>query len=213
MKLPKIKTRTTPSLVRDLHSQMLQETTRVATGYIIGKMRGNVRSKILLIAPPCNGDEYQMNIPFANNSAKEFHLILNDHGLDTEKHFLVVSCSAFGEKPSKQSTELVKAFIEKCAKFNIFDMYMCVGDDAFKFIFGAGKKPSSAALYGSTIFVPETGYKPLFTFPSPDMLTVPENAPEWQLRRLNAMSITFAKKYHKYARMFKAALQKHGIKI
>jgi uracil-DNA glycosylase len=190
-----------------------QAASNHAGSLIMSNLRGNPKSSVLLIAPPCSAEEYNQGVPFCNLAAKEFHTLLHDHGYDTQRHFLVVSCSVYGEKPSKHSTELVKGFIAKCAAFNCFEYYICVGDEAFKYIFGAGKKPSGSAIYGSTVYVPETGHKPLFVFPSPAPLAVLAEGSDWEMRRAERIRQAYDKKYYQYARQFTSSLKQHQIKL
>lgn len=129
-------------------------------------MRGNPSASILLIAPPAVNEEYASGIPFSNESASIFHAILDANGVSTEKNMLVVSCNRYGLKAGKHTTSPVLKFVMQCAARSLFKLYVCVGDEAFKYIFGHGKKPGMSTLAGSIIYVPETGYAPLFTFPS-----------------------------------------------
>ena len=137
---------------------------------VMPRLRGSPKSRRLIIAPPCGPEEYAAGVPFSGDAAKAFHEILLDHNLNTQEDFLVVTCSAYGKKPSMQSTGLIREYVMACARAKLFDLYVCVGDDAFKFLFGAGKKPASSTLYGSVLYVPETGHMPLFVYPSPQVL-------------------------------------------
>ncbi len=180
---------------------------------VMSKMRGNPKSRVLLITPPCSVAEYEQGVPFCGEPARLFHVLLHEHGFDTQKQFLVTTCCAYGDKPSKHSTEVVKNFILKAAELRVFDYYVCVGDTPFKYIFGQGKKPASGSLYGSTVFVPETGYKPLFTFPDPACLMMPEGLEDWQMRKFNNIIAAHETKFHKHCRAFAASLKQNQVKL
>lgn len=155
---------------------------------IMRAMRGNARARIVLIAPPCTPLEYEEQKPFIDNGALEFHQILDEHAdLDTNSDCLVVSCSLFGEKANKASTDPIRGYLEKLAKRDQFTFFICVGDDAFKFMFGRGKKPSMGTLAGNIMYVPETNFKPLYVFPNLEGLSIEsedaEKASAYELRR------------------------------
>jgi hypothetical protein len=133
--------------------------------FVMKKMRGNARSRFMLIAPPPFEEEYNFGMPLTSSLAKTFHEILMDNDLDTERDFLVVSCSCYGKKPSKDSTDRIKNYIQICAAENLFDVYVSVGADAFKFLFGAGKKPSSSTLYGNPLYLEMLQPAMLYCFP------------------------------------------------
>jgi hypothetical protein len=144
----------------------------------INQLRGSARSRLLLIAPPCLEEEYKAQVPFSYQHAQAFHTIIKEEtGFDTDKDALVVSCSKFYPKANKESTGYICDFVRLCAEKQMFDRYVCVGDDAFKFIFGRGKKPSMASIMAQTMYVEETCYKPLFVFPSPWALYPDLNLP------------------------------------
>jgi hypothetical protein len=164
------------------------------------KLRGDSSSRILLIAPPCTEPEYRNGIPFCDEAAEVFHnILLSEVNLDTERDFCIVSASRYGLKPCKHSTDLIKGFIESCARRAYFQYYVCVGDDAFKYIFGQGKKPSSNTLMGSTVFRPEIGFKPLFVFPSTSVLAPTMGESEWENRKATRIADEFNVKFSKFA--------------
>lgn len=177
------------------------------------KMRGNAFARILVVAPPCDAYEINKGMPFVNQSAQEAHTILSDYGISTDKHFLIVSCSRYGLKPSKHSTDMIRNYVMKCAEERLFDYYVCIGDTAFKFVFGAGKKPSSSTLVGSTLYVPETGRKPLFVFPNTDLLAPQLTDDEWLNRKLSRIQDQFNVKFHKVCKRFKDSLTQHHVSI
>lgn len=130
-------------------------------------MRGNPRSRVLIVAPPMTVSEYERGIPLTDPDAAFFHTLLKEAtGLDTERHCYVISCSRYGLKPNKASTQDVVEYVRQLAQFRLFDLCICVGDDAFKFIFGRGKKPTMNSLAGSTIRHGDIYHLPVFTFPS-----------------------------------------------
>ena len=91
-----------------------------------------------------------------------------------------------GKKANKESCEPIRQYLAKVVKENCFDFFVCVGDEAFKHIFGAGRKPSSVTMSGNILYCKETGSKPLFTFPSPSVL-VPDLSDEstsWRNERM-----------------------------
>ena len=180
---------------------------------VVDKLRGRENSRVLLLAPPLDPSEYEAGIPFCGEAAKQFHMLLEDHRMNTEKDFLVVPCSLYGAKPSKHSTELIKELLEKSFKRDMFDYCICVGADAFKYVLGGGKKPSSAALYGSTIFTPTLAYKPLFTFPCPSMLVPLPGKSEWEIRKAENIAASNKNKFHALVLKLKKSLQHYKVEL
>lgn len=130
-------------------------------------MRGNPRSRILLLAPPMTAEEYVRGIPFTDPEASFFHTVLKETtGLDTEQHCYVVSCSRYGLKANKASTQDIVEYVRQLAQNKCFELCICIGDDAFKHIFGRGKKPTMNSLAGSTIRHGDIYHLPVFTFPN-----------------------------------------------
>lgn len=118
-----------------------------------------------MIAPPASAAEYKAGVPLADDRGKIFHNLLIEQGYHTEHDFLIASCSSWGVRPNKASTIPVQAFINESARRGWFTRYVCVGDEAFKFLFANGYKSSMQTLAGSIIYVSETAFKPLFVFP------------------------------------------------
>lgn len=180
------------------------------------RARGNPRSQICLIAPPCSPEDYENDTPFSDRYAQQFEALLTEELdiLGSEKMF-VISCSQFGVKPCKASTEPVRELIISPRFHQQFIMFVCVGDDAFKHIFGRGKKPSTSTLVGSTIFHPDIANKPLFTFQNVnDLVAVhPEGATErdcrWQedwVSKRNEVMVKTIYKFRQAVNRFKISL-------
>jgi hypothetical protein len=176
--------------------------------YTIPKTRGNPKASILIIAPPCDKVEYEKGVPLSNDCAIAFHMLLQEEiQFDTNKDAFIISCCRFGLKPKKHNTDPIIEFVRQCADKEIFQHYVCVGDDAFKFIFGSGKKPSMQSLAGYTMRVKETGYKPLFVFPSVKMLApvfIGDSREDYFLAR---MQDQWTEKFRKFSAKLKQFLK------
>lgn len=132
---------------------------------VMRSLRGNPKADTLMLVPPCSQVEYQTQIPFSTKTALAFHAVLAAEGIDTEKDFLIVSCSLFGLKANKASTTPMVEFLKECAGNEQFKKFVCVGDETFKFLFAHGRKASMQTLGGATLYVPLVNRKPLFVFP------------------------------------------------
>lgn len=153
---------------------------------IIRCMRGNIDSRTLMLIPPCTPEEYAAQIPFSAKIGQGVHRMLDTIGFYTERDCLAVSCSIGGFKANKNNTDVIKSFLHDVVDANYFDRFIVVGDDTFKYLFAHGKKAGMQTLGGATLYVPQTGQKPLFVFPSPDAL-YPEflqDENDWKLRRM-----------------------------
>lgn len=152
------------------------------------KMRGNPEAKFLLIAPPFSEAECRKGVPFSDHAATLFHEILAQEAhLDTNQDFMVVSCNRYGLKANKHSTQPIVDFVLECGRKSLFDFYLCIGDDAFKFVFGHGKKPSMSALAGHVMYVAETDFKPLYVFPDHRWIShesFDNSLEDWQIDRI-----------------------------
>ncbi len=134
--------------------------------HFMPRLRGNLKSKILLVAPPCSDMEYQCKTPFCDVAAQRFHQVLVDRtGEDTEKDFLVISCSLFGPKPCAASTQPVAALVSQAGLRSLMKCFICVGAEAFKHIFGDGRNPATETLFGSQMYIPRFGRVPVYTMP------------------------------------------------
>jgi len=126
---------------------------------------GSARASILLIAPPCSQEEYDISAPFTGEYARIFQDMFRETGLEFTSHFFVVSASLAGLKANKASTEPIRQFVKTCAEKDLFKAYVCMGTEAFRFVFSDGKKISSTTLIASTVFLPDCKHKPTFIFP------------------------------------------------
>lgn len=151
-------------------------------------MRGNKRSSVLMLAPPLDLKEYENGgLPLSNHAALRFHEILEEEcGISTDRDCIVVSCSRYGTKANKASTDGIKELVRQATlkKQTEFKIVMCVGDEAFKHIFGRSKKPSGS-LYWNVMFVEETNYLPLYVFPPLEGLHVNFTGDRWADSRLS----------------------------
>lgn len=174
-------------------------------------MRGNPRSKVLMIAPPMTEYEYKKGVPLSSPDALVFHELLEEEAkFSTHRDCLVMTCSRYGLKPSKHSCEDPLWLVQEFARRGLFNLYVCIGDDAFKHIFGRGKKPPMTSLEGQTMYVAELKRVPLFVFPNiqglgfeakEGRLTRPEFlARDWSEKlhnRFTKLVAKFAKEYEK----------------
>lgn len=153
----------------------------------ISGIRGSPDARRLLIAHPCDESEYNTTkVPFSNAASYVLHNLMLNAGIDTDKDFLVVSASLFGLKHNKASCEPMRNFIIQCAKLELFDFYLCVGSEAFKHIFGGGKKPSVVTLTGNVLYTAETQHMPTYTLPSIEPLVYTEGEDDrqnWGMKR------------------------------
>ena len=158
----------------------------------MGSMRGNLKARVCIIAPPPVDSEYARQLPLSCPNAAALHLLLEKSGFDTNEDAFVLSCSFFGTKANKASTDPVAVLIKEIAEKKLADFFICVGDLSFKFIFGRGKMPPMSTMQGSLIYHNDIGHKPLFTLPNIDGL-IPPNAnvsgrlPYSEYRRLQGL--------------------------
>ena len=140
-------------------------------------MRGSLDSRFLLVAPPPDAEEYQKATPFSNSAACWFHTaLLEETGLNTDKHFLVIASSLFGAKPSKSSFLFTREFVESCARHHLFNAYVAVGKLCFSSIFGDRKVTSpyqpGVTLYPSSLVSLKHNPVPLLVCPNIDPLII-----------------------------------------
>lgn len=151
------------------------------------KMRGSLRSNILFIAPPPTPAEFEEGLPLSNSRALSFHEILEHIPFDTQGHALVVSCSLGGKKANKASTTPIVEFVKACARESLTTKFVCVGNEAYKFIFGEGKKYPMQTLAGAVIYHFMLSPYPLFVFPDIGALNptfTGENRKDWVLGQM-----------------------------
>lgn len=176
-------------------------------------MRGNVKSRCWIIAPHPLEEEYSRQMPLTSREAARFHQMLKDLAeFDTEEDSLVFTCSVFGNKPLKGSTDSVRAFVLESVKRNLFDRIVCVGSDPFRFIFGRGKKPSMTTLAGSIIHHADLGNRPLFTFPDLSGLVV-RPTESTNPRDLRYMADFEDKRYRLFSDMISRFKSRFGITV
>jgi uracil-DNA glycosylase len=172
---------------------------------VMNYLRGNPNSKILCVAPPPSIEEYERNIPLSDNSAKVFHNILAREGISTERDMLVVSASRFGERPSKASCSPVFDFVLQAVKRDHFDLFVCIGEVAFRHIFAYGRKPNIQTLVGNIVYLNDLNHAPLFTFPSLDGLVIPEESRgstwRWHKKSIERMT-KIAGEFSKVVKLF-----------
>ena len=164
-----------PAPAPSLAVKLYRELCVMRSGYHqVSGITGNPTASKLLIAPPCTEEELQSGLPFSQAGNALTYKIMSSLGIEPNKEFLVISASLFGTKHNKASCTPIQEYVKQCASMNLFELYVCVGSEAFKHIFGGGRKPTPVTLAGATLYVRETGHKPLFTLPSPDALIFTE---------------------------------------
>lgn len=140
-----------------------------------GKMerpRGNPHSRIVLITPVPDAQEYAAKIPFSNQAALFFHQLLQQEGLPTDRVF-VIPCVRWGEKALTKNTQEIRDFVQKALVANVFDFVISVGEDATRWIVNNGRKANMSTFAGQLVYPPNLLHKPLFVFSDPKSL-VPE---------------------------------------
>lgn len=133
---------------------------------VMRQMRGNLKSRILLVAPPPSLEEYKLGLPLSDRHAQAFHEWLLMNSFNTEKDCIVIAASAFRAKANRASTVPIISFIRSCSARDFFNKYIVVGDAAFSFAFGEGRKTTMSTLAGSVIHIKDVNHKPMFVFPS-----------------------------------------------
>lgn len=148
-------------------------------------MRGGLKARTLLIAPPPSVEEYTEGVPFSGRAGQSFHEFLDQNEISTENDCLVVACLFTGTNKRKANTLPIQAFVD-AVKME-FDRFICVGPEAFSYTFNDGKKPP-ASLLGQIVHLPKSDHKPVFIFPSVEALVINfDEAPreqQWQLSRM-----------------------------
>lgn len=183
-------------------------------------VRGDFTAPVCVIAPPPTAEEIQTQLPLSDKDAVILHsLILEETGYDTDKDFLVVSCALVQEKnrkTSKSATAPVREFITALSEHASPKLYVCVGGESFKHIFGRGKLPSMSMLAGSVIYHQDIQDKPLFTFPDIQGLhptpLIPDNSDAYMVRRAQKAANDWAdlqtRNFRKHLRSFAEVLKK-----
>jgi len=167
------------------------KSSKAVVPNFLTSIRGNFDSPICLIAPPPCDEEVANQLPLSNADGVLFHsLIQEELGLDTDKDFLVVSCAvaaAKNMKTSKSMTAPIREYVLALSRLKSPKLYVCVGSESFKHIFGRGKLPAMSMLAGSLIYHQDICDKPLFTFPNIQGLEptpiIPNGADEYTVRR------------------------------
>lgn len=137
-------------------------------------VRGDSNARRLLIAPPLTVGDMTKGQPFSAGEAPRLFetLIKQELDLNTNDDFVVVCCTDIPSKPLKATTKCFMLFLSECIKRELFDLYVCLGADAFKTAFGQGKKPSMRSLSGNRMTMPEAGHKDVFVFPDVEPMIV-----------------------------------------
>ncbi len=153
---------------------------------VIENMRGDLKSRILLIGPPPRGDDFSTKLPFSDKRGAKFHELCLEHaGFDTETA-LVIPTIAYGDKPNVRNVPPMADFVKAVGKAKLFDKYLCVGSKAYQYIFGEGARGPMQTLIGNVTYVPETDFMPLMVLPDVDGLLAFEMAGlrDWQQERV-----------------------------
>jgi uracil-DNA glycosylase len=170
-------------------------------------MRGNIKSRVLWLAPPPTGEDYANRLPFCGPAARQLEQILNAHELSTED-FLVLSCSRWGVKPSKASTTPIKGLVEEYARRGLFLFYILVGGEAFRFLFGSGLKVPMHTMEGKTLYMRELGHRPMFVLPDVALLAAEPTGDRREDFKLARSRDDLIYRLDKMAAMLKGALSK-----
>lgn len=159
------------------------------------RCRGNLKARIMVIAPRPNLVDLENNVPMSCPAAQQLHgILLSSASINTEEDCFVVPGSVLPKKPSKLS---VLPFKSLPLKFHSrFKLIVCVGGDNFKFMFGDGKKSSMQTLAnGNLIYLPALiGKTPLMVLPEYEFLVPPwDSFPPDQQWKLEALQDRAAK--------------------
>ncbi len=134
--------------------------------------RGLSHSKIIMLTPIPDQQEYANKTPFSNETAHIFHQILKEEGLPTDRVF-VVPCVRWGVKALTANTREITVFVKSALKSDIFNFVISVGEDATRWIVNGGKKANMGTFAGQLVYPPNLFHKPLYVFSDPKGL-VPE---------------------------------------
>lgn len=142
----------------------------------LNRLRGNIGAKALLVAPPPGPEEFEKEMPFCRKTAVEFHqLLLHEAGIDTNRHTLVLPASWLGLKPNKHSFMTARELVEYCADQKFFNLYIAVGKEAFRQIFG-DRLAGSPFTAGSVLYPRRLTGTPVLSLPDPAPLEITATA-------------------------------------
>jgi uracil-DNA glycosylase len=133
-------------------------------------LRGDPNSDMCIIAPPPKEADYTQGTPLSSPHALRLHELLLEIGINTQR-CCVFSCARFGFKANKASVADHHEAFRKMIALRQFQLYLTVGDDAFKHFFARGKKPTPS-IFGNILYIAEVGHKPVFALPEMDGLHV-----------------------------------------
>lgn len=157
------------------------------------RVRGDLNCRTLMLAPPPSKEEMEQDLPLAGDTARMFHELLLEQGFSTERNAVVLACALSGPKACKANTQPVAELAHEYARLGFFDLFICVGEDAFKYIYGRGRKPPMTALIGRPVYIAQAGNKPVFVFPNISLLAPPpanlirREIYRWEARRNEAI--------------------------
>lgn len=140
----------------------------------ITRLQGNITASSLLLAPVPTLVELDQNLSWCDLSARRFFVWMQNSFDLGPNDFLIVPCTFDGKKPVKGNTDVGLEIVSAAAKSKAIKRFVVIGGDPFKTYFGYGKKPSMESLVGNTMFLQQSGFKPVFVFPDLNSLRFSE---------------------------------------
>ena len=167
--------------------------------------RGISTSRVVMVCPTPNEEDYSNNLPFSSRYAAVFTDVVREAKINPSK-FFVIPCCRYGAKALSKNTLDIRDFVLEAIRREIFNFIITVGDDATKWIVNGGKKVNMGYFYNKLVYPPNLFHKPLFVFPDPKgLIPVPtddEREAWWRQRSAEML----AERIEKYARTLARAL-------
>lgn len=128
--------------------------TQPKEGPCITRLRGNVKSDIVLLMDHPEEDDFNNNVPGTGPLSAMFLQILLEAGFDIESQMLLVPHSRFGEKPNKDSTRETLAFLQLVQEEYPKKIIACMGMTPFSHVFAGGRKTHWSSIIGNPMWLP-----------------------------------------------------------
>jgi len=133
---------------------------------------GEDSARTLMIVP-CPKDAREAKRPLAGAGASTFLEVLDEQGFSPYQFFIIFANPIMGDSGKGAGYMPTRKFMEEFFTKH-GRLCICIGGEAFKFLFGNGKKPGDTSLAGQVIHAPCIKYNPVFYFPDYSIIAEPE---------------------------------------
>lgn len=137
---------------------------------MITTLRGNLDAPMLLLCEHPTPEEFEANVPFSGPLARTYAAILEEAGINVDRHFLVMPFSRFGPKANKASTHDTLPFLQANLKHTKVKCVVVIGMTAFGFTFAGGRKTHARSIIGNPMFLPQIDTRAVYVLPNSALL-------------------------------------------